>query len=669
MRFRLIVGAPFALTLLGCTGLFGTDTGDTAGGACTTGYHDQDGDGYGDPDRPEPGCPAGTVDNGDDCDDADPGVHPGADEVCDDVDADEDCNGTVEEDDPGLVLTVWFADADHDGFGDPGATQSSCDQPSGYVADDQDCDDTDRAVNPDGEEICDGGTDEDCDGLVDADDDSVNPDIVPTWYSDGDGDGYGDPEGAQKEQCPAPSGYAANAEDCDDGDASVNPGEAEVCGNGVDDDCDGGAVGCPRSGTYTSSEANATITGTGSETLGHVVAVGDQNGDGLDDLACSGTDAAYLFYAGTRRTLSSTSADVKFTQETSGGDSFGWSMAAGDLDHDGDADLAIADASYDYSSSYSSTGRVYVFTGPHSASEPASGANTTYTANTSKSLSMGERLAVGDWNGDGKDDLFASSLATTVFGDLGSVSSGSRDLPGLNEWETTVPEGIVPELTADGDTDGDGIVDLATGTQATFYNRGAIWLTTGGWTGVHALSGAYLDFTVTGDDEYDDVGSSFTLGGDWNEDGYADLFAGAPGDKTHSAGGTAAIFYGPLSGTHDLGDADVFVSTDSNETLGYSVRYLGDEDGDGHVDLVVGAPGNDLGGSDAGRVLVWRGPASGDLTTAAADATFTGETGAYFGNYVAAIGDWNGDGLADMAVGTGNGGVSPQTFLFFGGDL
>jgi hypothetical protein len=149
------------------------------------------------------------------------------DEVCNGVD--DDCDGDVDEG----VLSTFFADADADGYGDPASAVEDCEAPSGYVVDDTDCADDDAGVNPGAAEVC-GGADEDCDGLVDDDDDSLDTSTWGTFYTDGDGDGYGFEEvGA----CELPEGASATGGDCADDDAAVHPGAAEVC-NGVNDDCD-----------------------------------------------------------------------------------------------------------------------------------------------------------------------------------------------------------------------------------------------------------------------------------------------------------------------------------------------------------------------------------------------------------------------------------------------
>jgi hypothetical protein len=195
---------------------------------------DMDGDGWGGDDTLLAcDAPSGTAERTGDCDDDDAAVHPGADEICNGID--DDCDGMVDSEDDGVADPVtWYADADADGYGDGATTTISCDQPSGFILDDSDCDDTDPSVSPAATEIC-NGIDDDCDGATDDADDSVSD--QQTWYADADADGYGDPA-TTTDACGQPSGTVSDATDCDDDDPSVNPAATELC-NGIDDDCDG----------------------------------------------------------------------------------------------------------------------------------------------------------------------------------------------------------------------------------------------------------------------------------------------------------------------------------------------------------------------------------------------------------------------------------------------
>ncbi len=207
-----------------------------------------------------------------DCNDNDAAIHPGAAEVCDGVD--QDCDGSA--DDGATDGTDWFLDSDGDGYGSPSNVQTSCETPSGYVADATDCNDGDPdyhpgaveadctdpndyncdgssgyadadgdgypacsdcndgagSVNPDADEACD-GLDNDCDGVVD------EPGAVGSqeWFADNDADGFGW-EGDSRTSCTQPDGYVGNDGDCNDSSALALPGGVEVC-DGLDNDCDG----------------------------------------------------------------------------------------------------------------------------------------------------------------------------------------------------------------------------------------------------------------------------------------------------------------------------------------------------------------------------------------------------------------------------------------------
>jgi len=138
---------------------------------------------------------------------------------------------TVEEDK--IEKSTYYRDADGDGYGDPSQSTEDTSQPSGYVSDNTDCNDSDASIYPGAEEICDDGVDNDCDGDIDEGCEEWH-----TYYLDADGDGYGDPN-QSTEDTSQPSGYVSDNTDCNDSDASIHPGAEEICDDGVDNDCDG----------------------------------------------------------------------------------------------------------------------------------------------------------------------------------------------------------------------------------------------------------------------------------------------------------------------------------------------------------------------------------------------------------------------------------------------
>ncbi|MBC8173959.1 MAG: T9SS type A sorting domain-containing protein [Chitinophagales bacterium] len=174
---------------------------------------DEDGDGY---------------DYFSDCQDNVFAVNPGATEICNSYD--DDCDGLEDADDPSAEgLLTFYVDHDDDGYGDPTLFATGCTMPVTTVDNGDDCNDDDASINPAAEEVCD-GIDNDCDGDTD---EGLTFDI---WYADTDIDGYGDAASSTTTCDGAPAGYVADNTDCNDGDASINPGAAEVC-NSIDDNC------------------------------------------------------------------------------------------------------------------------------------------------------------------------------------------------------------------------------------------------------------------------------------------------------------------------------------------------------------------------------------------------------------------------------------------------
>lgn len=185
-------------------------------------YQDADSDLFGNPSASTitDTVPAGYVRSAGDCNDSDATTNPSAPELENDG-QDNDCDGEIDE-------TVLYFDGDDDLFGDPTRPFTVIGNPADYVANDDDCNDFDATINPNAIEVGD-FVDNNCDGQVD--------EGFFTFYRDSDGDNFGD--GADRvSTATQPAGYVPDNTDCDDDNASVNPGETEV-GDGIDNNCDG----------------------------------------------------------------------------------------------------------------------------------------------------------------------------------------------------------------------------------------------------------------------------------------------------------------------------------------------------------------------------------------------------------------------------------------------
>jgi uncharacterized protein YkwD len=188
-----------------------------------------------------------------DCNDRNAEVHPDALESCGDG-LDQDCDGADLACFPDEQRT-WYLDTDRDRYAS-GSPLTALERPgadyfeaSQLLAISGDCDDTDAGVHPGAAEACGDGLDQDCQGG----DLTCPPEERLLWYRDRDGDRHGDGTVTEAATRPGSSYFSAGeliatSGDCNDTDAGRHPGAAEVCGDGIDQDCSGADLACAAGG-------------------------------------------------------------------------------------------------------------------------------------------------------------------------------------------------------------------------------------------------------------------------------------------------------------------------------------------------------------------------------------------------------------------------------------
>jgi hypothetical protein len=438
------------------------------------------------------------------------------------------------------------------------------------------------------------------------------------------------------------------------------------------------AHGDPGSAAAT-LQSNQAVAGMGYSIAG----AGDVDGDGYADVIASATGysngeagegAAWIFHGSASGVGNRTpaSADAQLESDQAGAN-FGQSVAsAGDVNGDGYADVIVGAVLYD--AGESDEGAAFVFLG--GAGGVGDGNPTTAYATLESDQAgalLGRSVAgVGDVNGDGHADVAAGapsftsgeSLEGAAFVFLGGAR-GIRD--GDPAAAAAQLEGDAPALAlgedvaSAGDVNADGYSDLLVGAPSFDggeVDEGAAFLFYGSASGIasDAAAGAAAQF------ESNQAGAAFgrsvAAAGDVDADGHADILIGADAyDAGESNEGAAFVFLGSASGIADGSPATAAAQLESNQALaafGRSVAGAGDVNGDGHADLVIGAPDYDAGSPNEGAAFVFHGSASGVVGRNPANAAARIESdqpAASLGESVASVGDIDGDGYADIALG------------------
>ncbi len=490
-----------------------------------------------------------------------------------------------------------------DGSGDLGDDDGDDD---GYSSD-EDCDDSDADVNPGAEEVPYDGVDNDCDEATPDDDldgdgalyeDDCDDDDASLNLDDLDGDGV--------DTC------GGDCDDTEETGALQTPGTAEICDDGIDNNC------------YTGDNFTSC--------WGDVTSVGDRfrliNGIDVSDHA--GTSLAFM----------------------------------GDLNPptEGEGFIDIVIGAENVSGGVSGAGAAYVVFGPQSDED----LNLSVAAAVIRSTTGGAQagaavLRVDDVDGDERDDLLIASP--------GAGSSGEADVI-VDDFNTRIDvSDSFMNFAVDADSTGN-VISLGEDSASIFIGATAGHNDSAQITGAvyevpiaDAMGGLSADDATRvyyGEETGDRAGASvLRYQSDCYGEGVDYLLIGAPGaDGTTGSPDSGAVYVvdlgTSLSNPMSLASATFKIVGSTNYTnIGVSLALAGDMDGDGCEDVVVGAPGTGGGGTLGGRAFLINdfNISNAVVNINSVSIMLNGEVGDGAGTAVSGAGDVNGDGLDDLLIG------------------
>ena len=475
------------------------------------------------------------------------------------------------------------------------------------------------------------GAEELCNG-IDDDCDDVNPQ-AETWYADADGDGFGDAKSSISTCDENPGGFVLNDTDCDDDNELANPNEDELCTNDFDDDCDGHiADGTDPDGDGFLNEECPDGNDCNDEDPDINPGEVDVCENGVDE-NCTGADA----YCGFDGEFDLALADAIVTSEVKKSDA-GRLVDVGDMNGDGLQDLLVAAVNIN---------------GGYFVAGPISG-TTTFEAighrlSGVEAVGAGRSIGVGDVDGDGLDDVAFGAPDGDLTGQFivhGPIDA-DVDLDSASDAQLLGEPGTFAGYGSDlADIDGDGIADSIVSASAEDGSTGSIYVEYGPLTAnVDLLSEA--DATVDSTVADFIAGRVIHAGVDLDGDGIGDLVTSLleVGVHTFDSGGLYVVS-GPVS-ISTLEDAVFLDGPSTSFDAAGQAFALGDYDGDGTGDLAAWCPS-----FHAGRgVYVKSGPIKADGTLDDAETILESDSDEDYVGMGIGAGDFNLDGIDDLLVG------------------